>query len=804
MLTARDRRQVADAVTFGETANTFDELGRLTDTIEGRDVNLGDAVVPADSLTHRVFDALDRQTTETAGSGGSAAQTTVTWYDLGGRATSTDDEFTCTSTTYDYRDQPMAVTEGQATGVCSGTGTRTTTISTDRLGRVTLRAVTAGTGTGDQPENTTYDGAGNILVKSGTQAGVTTTSTYTLNPLDQVLVETRTDGSTAMTNYDAAGNPTDRCYWQTGTAGLCLPVGTTPWANPPTQASTTVSDARNQRISQTSKLGASSTVATTTYDPNHNYQISAFYLPTHYNGAGQRDAEAQDLYQYDARHRLTSITHQRCAVTPGTDTCTGTVTSLGSSAYTYDDNDNRTTVTESSTGSAPTTVTYCYDALNRLVAAKATTSCASAPTETYTYDDAGNRLTATVAGSTRTFTYDAEGQLASCTAPACTVTYDAAGRSATITDNGVTWTYAYDADGRLASACKATTCSGSIDRVDYLYDGSGHRIQIKETTAAGAVTTTDFRYQGDAVVQELVNGTVSRTYATDDAGRIVQVCDPDCATGTIYLVAWNGHGDATGLWKQETSGALTLANSYTYSTWGTPTTTVASGFTDLKFRFLYVGAADVQWDNSFGSLGLTYMHARHYSPSLGRFIQPDPEAAEDNLYAYAEDNPATKADPKGTMTVSWIVANAASGAAFEKKYIETVRRFGWTVESVRRYEKVKGFARGRYVDLIISKKTRTGLQRWRVELKVGSSRHVGPQLFKDLFLTDRSGVPTRVVRSIQGSGGSGIVRVDYVVTTGPKGPAVTFRFEGGQWRQGLPRGGLMTGGGGGGDGKLTL
>ena len=141
-------------------------------------------------------------------------------------------------------------------------------------------------------------------------------------------------------------------------------------------------------------------------------------------------------------------------------------------------------------------------------------------------------------------------------------------------------------------------------------------------------------------------GNVTRTYATDEAGRIVQVCDPDCASGTVYLVTWNGHGDATGLWRQNADGTLTLANSYAYSSWGTPTTTVASGFSDLGFRFLYVGASDVQWDDAFG-LGLLYMHARTYSPAFGRFLQPDPARAEDNLYQYARNSPVTSADPSG-------------------------------------------------------------------------------------------------------------------------------------------------------------
>ncbi len=211
----------------------------------------------------------------------------------------------------------------------------------------------------------------------------------------------------------------------------------------------------------------------------------------------------------------------------------------------------------------------------------------------------------------------------------------------------------------MTSACAGSTCAGSgFNRVDDLYDGEGHRVQIKETTAGGVITTTGLRYAGDTIVAESVNGSLTRTYATDDAGRIMEVCDPDCATGTVYLPTWNGHGDATGLWRQNADGTLTLANSYTYGTWGTPTTTVAPGFADLHFRFLYVGASDVQWDASFG-LGLLYMHARHYSPTLGRFLQPDPARADGNLYRYAENSPVTNSDPSGQCV--WMLATEEFG-----------------------------------------------------------------------------------------------------------------------------------------------
>jgi RHS repeat-associated protein len=66
----------------------------------------------------------------------------------------------------------------------------------------------------------------------------------------------------------------------------------------------------------------------------------------------------------------------------------------------------------------------------------------------------------------------------------------------------------------------------------------------------------------------------------------------------------------------------------------------------LGFRFLYVGQYDVQWDNGVG-LGLSYVHARHYSPTVGRFLQADPARADRNPYLYAEDSPISKWDPDG-------------------------------------------------------------------------------------------------------------------------------------------------------------
>ncbi len=174
------------------------------------------------------------------------------------------------------------------------------------------------------------------------------------------------------------------------------------------------------------------------------------------------------------------------------------------------------------------------------------------------------------------------------------------------------------------------------------------------------MATTDFRYQGDAIVEERLTdashaGVVVRSYLVDEAGSVVKLVvpagEPDAGT---YLVAWNGHGDALNLSRLNADGTLTLANSFSYSSWGAPTTATHNGIGNLAFRFLYVGQADVQWDDPFG-LGLLYMHARHYAPALGRFLQPDPDGLDDNQYAYVADNPVTETDPGGTCFILCVI-----------------------------------------------------------------------------------------------------------------------------------------------------
>jgi RHS repeat-associated protein len=640
-LTSMDRRQAAASPGFalGWTAFGYDGLGRQTSVTEAESSS-----PDVESETRTTYDGLDRTIGTEVGYGSASSLLTELTLDLGGRKTEIDDGFTCQTATYDYRDLVQTTVDALDTSTCAANaGSRTVSNTFDALGRLTQTEVTSGPDTGDRPSIATYDGVGNGLTSGKRLGGTTSTATFTRNKLDQVVAEARADGSDAKWTYDGAGNVLDACTWASGTTvGDCLPVGTSGWTNPATKSTTTRWDARNGRIGLTD----SDSNQTIVYDPDHGYAVSAIYLPTNVD----QTKEHQSVYAYDAQHRLTSVTHQLCTVSSG-HACSST-TATGSVSYEYDDSGNRKRVAENN-GSSSTDYRYCHDALSQLTGRGSTLACDTSSVESFAYDDAGNRTQAVEAGTTRNIAYTAAGLLCdveTSAAASCTggnVTSDDAGRVSDISP----WHYAYDAKGRLVSACKDPDCIGSgFDRVDFEYDGDGHRTKITETPAAGPAVVWTFRYQGDAIAAEYKDGTLYREYVTDDAGTIGKVIVPVGQTGAgTYVVTWNGHGDAMALYRIENSGNLTLANSFAYGTWGKPTTATHNSIADLGFRFLYVGAADVQWDTAYG-LDLLYMHARHYNPSLGRFLQPDPTRLDAQLFVYAENGPVSKLDPTGTVT----------------------------------------------------------------------------------------------------------------------------------------------------------
>jgi RHS repeat-associated protein len=252
-------------------------------------------------------------------------------------------------------------------------------------------------------------------------------------------------------------------------------------------------------------------------------------------------------------------------------------------------------------------------------------------------------LTATDSSGTRTFNYTADGQYTG-------ATHDASGRFSAW--NGWSFT-AYDANGRLTEACE-DPCGTSDKRLTFTYDADGRRTGITETVGSTS-TTTELRYVDGRISAEYVDGVLTRSYVTDESGAVVKMVIPGGQPNAgTYLVTWNGHGDALNLLHLD-AGTLTLANSFTYDTWGAATVSTHNGHLDLGFRFRYIGQHGVQ-DDSLLDMPLLLMGARHYASELGRFIQPDPSRQEENHYTYAGNNPTSRIDPDGTFF--WVIVVA--------------------------------------------------------------------------------------------------------------------------------------------------
>jgi YD repeat-containing protein len=306
-------------------------------------------------------------------------------------------------------------------------------------------------------------------------------------------------------------------------------------------------DALNRPASVTdSRLlaqGAASAVTTCNYDAVSN--LAGYTYPN----------AMQAGYTYDTLNRLTQMSASKGGA-------------LASYAYTLGAAGNRTNVQELSGRN----VAYGYDNDYRLTSEAITGDPAGHNgTVSYTqYDAVGNRLqmastlSAVPGGS---FVYDANDQLT-------TDTYDANGN--TISSGGIS--YGYDFENRLLTP----------GAVLILYDGDGNRVS---ETVAGVTT----EYLVDTlnptglpqVVDEVVNGSVTRTYAY--GWQRVSENQKISGTWTPSFYGYDGHGNIRFL--TNTSGAI--GNTYQFDAFGNQ---IASNGTTPN-NYLFSGE---QFDSSAG------------------------------------------------------------------------------------------------------------------------------------------------------------------------------------------------------------
>jgi RHS repeat-associated protein len=274
---------------------------------------------------------------------------------------------------------------------------------------------------------------------------------------------------------------------------------------------------------------------------------------------------------------------------------------------------NRLTRTPQPAGTASN---YGYDALYELTSV----TQSSTTTESYTYDPVGNRLSSL---GVSPYSNNSSNELTS--TPSTTYTYDSNGNTSTKVNSSGTTQYFWDFENRLSSV----TLPGTGGTVSFKYDPFGRRIYKSSSSA-----TSVYAYDGDNLVEETnsAGGVVARYEQTQNIDEPLAMLR---SSTTSYF-----HADGLGSITSLSNAAGSIANTYTYDSFGKLTASTGS----LVNPFQYTAR------ESDSETGLYYYRARYYDSSAGRFFAEDPLkffGGDINLYRYVWNHPTSLRDPRG-------------------------------------------------------------------------------------------------------------------------------------------------------------
>lgn len=265
-----------------------------------------------------------------------------------------------------------------------------------------------------------------------------------------------------------------------------------------------------------------------------------------------------------------------------------------SQAFGYDPLNNRTYKTDVNTG----TNYYIYDAANQLKEIRQTTATGTL-IGALVHDDNGNLIK------------KCEGGSITASATACTGT--------------IVTSLSYDVYNRLIQVAKSGNNTLSFD-----YDHQGRR--ISKSPGLG-LPTRNYLYDGDNLYGDYASWTNPPSYLyvhgpnTDEP--LIRLLD---GVATPYFYHQDGLGSVVALTTLSGINAAQL-----FDAWGNR---ITSGSAIPQYG--YTGR-EPEYN------GLIYYRARHYDPSIGRFIQRDPIGFRGglNFYAYVRNNPVNFTDPNG-------------------------------------------------------------------------------------------------------------------------------------------------------------
>ncbi|MGW5768767.1 LamG-like jellyroll fold domain-containing protein [Streptomyces longwoodensis] len=607
----------------GTTKFSYDGLSRTTETTDA-----------TNRRTTTAYNTLGNATATTDyGTGTTALRTTSAEYDAEGNLTAVTSPQTKARTTYTYdalgqittQVAPVSATEsitttfgydaaGNLTRLTDGRGSKTVyTFNSWGLPEATIEPSTqAHPDAADRTWTTVYDKAGQAVTEL-LPGGVKRERTY--DGLGRLTRETGTGAEAATTartlEYDLVGR--------------LMAIGT---ADGLTRNTYTYND-RGQLLTADGPGGASSYAYNADGSMTQRTTTAGKAAYT-YDAAGRIDKVSDSItgndiwYDFDAAGRQTM---EQYATLPNGSTA---YTVTAKRTYGYDDLGrlNADTVTTANSGTTVASTSYGYD-LDDNLTSKTTTGTAGAGTSTYVYDQSNRLTTWNKNGNNVTYAWDAASNRTK--AGTSTATYDA--RNRRLTDGATTYTYT--ARGTLAATTTATTLrtltSDAFERTitdgptAYTYD-SLDRIQTRGSTSftydggsndLAADGTTNYNRTPNGNLLSLSDGTTKQWAVTDQHTDLTTGLAPDGLTVT-GSTAYDPFGQETA-----TSGT-------------TPAIGYQSGYTDPT-------SGDVN------------MAARWYQPGTGSFSsrdtwQLDPVSQQANRYTYSNGSPLNGTDPTGHDT----------------------------------------------------------------------------------------------------------------------------------------------------------